>query len=234
MPKRGALIILITMIVSFCSISYELLLAQALSAFLENTVLRYSVTVGLYLFALGMGARAVEGKWLEHPVFQLLKIETALTFTGGFLIIGLYGLDYLFGATWIFSVFVHALILGIGFLSGMELPLLMDMLKEESADNENMILGFSYFGAVIGTCVFAFWFYPVAGLLRTAFITGILNGGAGILLNFCRGKKDQGFSRSFYNVLYVQLFLFFLIGVCWLYAGPISRFCLQLYLSRGA
>lgn len=232
MPKRGGLIIVITMIVSFCSISYELLLAQALSAFLENTVLRYSVTVGLYLFALGLGARAAEGRMLQQPVYQLLKIETALTLIGGFLIIALHGLDNVFGATLAFSIIVHCLILMIGFLSGMELPLLMAMHKEENS--ENVILGFSYFGAVIGTFVFAVWFYPVAGLMQTAFIVGALNGCAGVMLNLFRDKISPEFSRNFYIILYIQLFLFFSISVCWLNSDAISHYCLQLYLNRGA
>ena len=46
---------IITLILAFCSIVYELLLGQTLSAFFGNTVLRYSVTIGLYLFAMGMG-----------------------------------------------------------------------------------------------------------------------------------------------------------------------------------
>jgi spermidine synthase len=232
MPNRRGLVILITLVVSFCSISYELLLAQALSAFLENTVLRYSVTIGLYLFALGLGARAAEGRMLQQPVLQLLKIETALTLIGGFLIVGLYGLDNVFGAALIFSAFVHGLILMIGFLSGMELPLLMAMLKEENS--ENVILGFSYFGAVIGTFVFAAWFYPVAGLMQTAFIVGALNGCAGVMLNLFRDKINPEFSKSFYITLYLQLFLFFLISACWLNSDAISHYCLQLYLNRGA
>ena len=42
----------ITFILAFCSIVYELLLGQTLSAFLGNTVLRYSVTIGLYMMSL--------------------------------------------------------------------------------------------------------------------------------------------------------------------------------------
>ncbi|MGE0268795.1 MAG: hypothetical protein AB7S78_10120 [Candidatus Omnitrophota bacterium] len=234
MSRRGGLIIFITLIISFCSISYELLLAQSLSAFLENTVLRYSVTIGLYLFAMGIGARVVEGKVLRHSIFQLLKIETALTFIGGFLVIWLYGLDFLFEARWVFSLSAHGLIFLIGFLTGMELPLLMEMLKEDNPDNESTVLAFSYFGAVIGTVVFAFWFYPSVGLLQTAFIVGAMNGCAGLTLNFCRDKNNPELPKGFYVALYIQLFLFFVISICWLNSGSINQFCLQLYLNRGA
>ena len=57
-----SLIYFLTFILAFCSIVYELLLAQSLTAFLENTVLRYSITIGLYMFSMGYGALIAEKK----------------------------------------------------------------------------------------------------------------------------------------------------------------------------
>ena len=51
-----------TFVLAFCSIVYELLLGQSLSAFLGNTVLRYSVTIGLYMLSMGIGSLLAEGK----------------------------------------------------------------------------------------------------------------------------------------------------------------------------
>ena len=76
-----------TFILAFCSIAYELLLGQSLSAFLGNTVLRYSVTIGLYMLSTGIGAMFAEGKLVKRPMITLLKIELLLTVTGGFSVI---------------------------------------------------------------------------------------------------------------------------------------------------
>ena len=65
----------ITFILAFCSIVYELLLGQTLSAFLGNTVLRYSVTIGLYMMSLGIGSMIAEGRFVERPVTSLLRVE---------------------------------------------------------------------------------------------------------------------------------------------------------------
>ncbi len=73
-----------TFILAFCSIVYELLLGQSLSAFLGNTVLRYSVTIGLYMLSMGIGSLLAEGRFVKHPVITLLRVEIALTVTGGF------------------------------------------------------------------------------------------------------------------------------------------------------
>ena len=65
----------LTFLLAFCSIVYELLLGQALAAFLGNTVLRYSVTIGLFLLAKGIGAWLAEGRVARHPITSLLTLR---------------------------------------------------------------------------------------------------------------------------------------------------------------
>ncbi|MBZ0167016.1 MAG: hypothetical protein K8I00_09430 [Candidatus Omnitrophica bacterium] len=233
MPNRKILLIVITLLVSLCSICYELLLAQALSLFLRNTVLRYCVTIGLYLFAMGLGARSVEGKMLDQPRKQLLRVEILLTAAGGFLMLWLYGMDYLLGAGWLFSLLAHALILIIGYLTGMELPILMELMKEDDPQAESRVLAFSYFGAVLGTFVFAFIYYPLTGLLTAAFVTGMLNGCAGLLTHYIDAESDTAPTKSFYAMLYLQLALFVMMCVCLMFVPGINEFCLRLYLNQG-
>lgn len=233
MNSQSQRIIGVALIVSFCSICYELLLAQALSAFLENTVLRYSVTLGLYMFALGLGARTVEGKVLDFPIGRLLRIEIILTLVGGSLIFAMHAVDHFIDSRMILSLFAHALIIIIGFLSGMELPLLMDILKEDRRDSESLVLGVSYIGAVIGTIVFAFIFYPKLGLLTTSLIVGALNGIAGVLLNFCKNEEQEFDRTKFFTALYIQLSIFVVISICLIFSSQLNEFLLNLYLSKG-
>lgn len=80
-------------LLAFCSIIYELLLGQSLSAFLGNTVLRYSVTIGLYMLSMGIGALLAEGRFVKHAVTTLLKVEVLLTVCGGFSVIFLLLVD---------------------------------------------------------------------------------------------------------------------------------------------
>lgn len=233
MPDRKNLLIIITLTVSFCSICYELLLAQSLSLFLRNTVLRYSVTIGLYLFAMGLGARSVEGKRLEYPRLELLKTEILLTAAGGFLMLWLYGLDRILGAGLIFASCAHLLILIVGYLTGKELPLLMELMKEEDAQAESRVLAFSYFGAVLGTFCFAFIYYPVTGLILAAFLTGLFNSGAGLLTTYLDAAPSPEEARRFYPLLYVQVALFVAMAVCLIFSGALHDFCLNLYLREG-
>ena len=62
MSTKWSLIYVVTVLVAFCSIVYELLMAQTLTLLTGNSVLRYSTTIGLYLASMGIGAFLCRGK----------------------------------------------------------------------------------------------------------------------------------------------------------------------------
>jgi len=192
-----------TFILAFCSIVYELLLGQSLSAFLGNTVLRYSVTIGLYMLSMGIGSLMAEGKFVKHPVTTLLKIELLLTVTGGFSVIALLVLNSIGMPQLLFSAFAHLLIIIIGIFTGFEIPLLIRLKNLETGRSENSVLGIDYLGAFCGTVVFAFVFYPVVGLIPTAFFVASLNAAVGIGL-LTQASKVQPQDKTQYRVLIVS------------------------------
>ena len=146
----------LTFVLAFCSIVYELLLGQALSAFLGNTVLRYSVTIGLYMMSLGIGSMIAEGRFVARPAVALLRVETLLTLFGGGSVVLLFFIDST-GATGItLSITAHLLIIIIGVLSGFEIPLLIALKNLDAEYRDNAIIGINYLGAFLGTMTFAF------------------------------------------------------------------------------
>ena len=176
----------LTLVLAFCSIVYELVLAQAMGALLGNTFLRYNVTIGLYLAALGLGSMLCAKTGSTTSTSRLLIVEVCLALLGsagpllmflwdaavtrafvaagvplrGFLHHGLiYGFD-------------HALIVGVGVLSGFELPLLMRLAGE---DEEGRVLAIDYAGTLLGSAAFPLLLLPRLGLLGTASATGLLN-----------------------------------------------------------
>ena len=58
MPGKRSVwtVYLITLILSSCSLIYELLIAQSMAMLAANMVVWYSLTVGTYLAAMGIGA----------------------------------------------------------------------------------------------------------------------------------------------------------------------------------
>ena len=186
----------VTAVTALCSIVYELLLAQTLSALLGNTVLRYSVTVGCFLGALGLGA-ILCGSGAAGAARRLTRVELGLSALGGVAVPLFYLLDmvqrYVYGAVpsgspWedisplLFLVATHLVIIGIGLLSGFEVPLLLALGEQMRPRSTNRVLGVDYLGALVGSVLFPIYLLRVHGLLTTAFAVALLNALAALFL----------------------------------------------------
>ena len=54
--KNYRILMLTTLIISGCSMVYELIISAVSSYLVGDSTLQYSVTIGLYMFALGIGS----------------------------------------------------------------------------------------------------------------------------------------------------------------------------------
>ena len=225
------MIYIFTFILAFCSMAYELLLGQSLSAFLGNTVLRYSVTIGLYMLSMGIGSLMAEGRFVKSPVTALLKIELLLTVTGGFSVIALLVIDAAGLPPLLFSALAHSLIIIIGIFTGFEIPLLMHLKNLETKQSENTVLGVDYLGAFFGTVVFAFVFYPIVGLIPTAFFVATLNAAVGVALLTQTSKVQSHEHRQYRALIAVQSVLLIVLVACLSTASTINELFLRQYLE---
>ncbi|MCO4794115.1 MAG: hypothetical protein KC493_10400 [Bacteriovoracaceae bacterium] len=222
--------LVVTLLLSFCSIIYELTLANTLSILTGNYIWWHSWTIGFYIAGLGLGALKA-GKKL-NSWRELFWVEIGLSVLGSvsviyihFLYLIFYSYDYMaymggefYTASYIqnsfymkvfFFVFAQAATFLIGLFSGFEIPLLIKILKENtSKDYENRVLGFNYIGTLVGTLFFALIFLPKLDV----FLTGILV--AGINLIICvfilvkrRIKRDISVMTPCVLVLCLLLFL---------------------------
>lgn len=190
-----------TFMLAFCSIVYELLLGQTLSAFLGNTVLRYSVTIGLYMFSMGIGALLAGEKVLAHPALMLQVLEVILSILGAASVVLVFFVDLMAVPGWVLSIVAHALIIVIGILSGLEIPLLIEV-RSGVKNAASRILGVDYIGAFVGTVAFALWFYPKLGIFATAIFTASMNAVVGLMLPlYVRRYPDIQISRL---LMYLQ------------------------------
>ena len=219
-----------TFVLAFCSIVYELLLGQTLSAFLGNTVLRYSVTIGLYMMSLGIGSMIAEGRFVRNPVTSLLLVEVLLTLAGGSCVVLLFAVNALGVPPLLLSIIAHSLIIVIGILSGFEIPLLISLKNKESENRDNAIIGVNYLGAFAGTIVFAFVLYPFVGLVPTAFMIAFLNALVGVML-FTRVEYVEASRLGRYRaMLGLVSAMVIVLGYCLSAADEISESVVNLYL----
>lgn len=121
-----------TFVVAFCSIAYELVYSELLTVFFGGTVLRYSVTIGLYMFSLGVGS--VLSAQLGEPESNFLRTEVYLAVAGPAGALGIVAINSLPSITFagkepLVLALSHVPILVVGVLSGFEVPLLTDLVE---------------------------------------------------------------------------------------------------------
>lgn len=216
----------ITATLAFCSIVYELLIGQSLSAFLGNTVRQYCITIGLYMFSMGIGAIIAEGKLTKKPVLTLQIFEILLTIAGGTSLIFLYIINSINLAPLLIITLSYSLIIVIGILTGAEIPLLIEIHKSNKGLPQT-ILGIDYFGALLGTLAFAFFFYSKLGLFLTSFLIASLNALAGIFL-ITQERKLTGTSKKI-TIIPIALLIFLIILI--IKTTEISEYFTNYYLN---
>ncbi|AKH76004.1 polyamine aminopropyltransferase [Leptospira interrogans] len=166
------------LIISSCGLVYELLAGTIASYLLGETVTQFSLIIGTYLFSMGVGSWL--SKYLEKDLIpKFLEIELAIGLVGGFSSAILY---LSFGQIRYFQIPLFLLVILIGILVGLEIPVLLRILKKELQFKElvSRVLSLDYVGALLASILFPIFFAPKLGLMRTGFIFGILNVGVAL------------------------------------------------------
>lgn len=214
---------------ALCSMAYELLLAQILSAFFANTVLRYSVTIGLYMCFMGVGAFVADRYVANRPWRLLFKVETLLILLGVSAVPGLFFLDALNVSSGFLLLWAHMLVISIGFLTGFELPLLLALGDSELKSDRNRLIAFDYLGAFAGTVLYVFCLYPLSGLLPSLMAVASCNA-VGVLFLVLVWRPEFGTRVRVYWRGAILLLLLTLAGLAW--SGRIQEVCVRLYLHE--
>ena len=172
--KHSVALVISIFIAGLCSIVYELLIATVSSYFLGNSVVQFSITIGVYMAALGLGAylsRLVKGNVYRFFV----GMEILLGAIGGLSIPILYATYAL--APELFQICSVVLTLIIGVLVGYEIPLLTRLLEKFYALKVNIsnVLTLDYAGALLATLLFPFVLLPLLGPFRSSLVLGLTN-----------------------------------------------------------
>lgn len=230
----------LTIVVACCSILYEFLLAQSISTTMGNTALRYNLTIGLFIASMGFGALLYK-KFISKEYFkEFVKVELLLSLVGGVAPILVLIVDYLFNAfsrhsgisffsTWVqaplFTV-NHLLIVAIGFLSGLELPLLMDMSKQFKVTKGHYVLAYDYLGTLLGAILFPIVILPSLHIFTIGYVVSLIN----ILIAFFVMTKMKIDSKKYKTIVWVMLIVWVLMI---LNSGTINNLIIQKFYFGG-
>lgn len=160
-------------VVATCGLVYELLAGTLASYLLGDSVTQFSTVIGTYLFAMGVGAWMSRGVTTgELAVF--VRVEILIAAIGGSAAALLF---LAFDRVADFRLPLYGLVLVIGTLVGLEIPLLMRILKDRLAfaDLVSRVLAFDYVGALAASLLFPLVLVPQLGLIRTGFVFGLAN-----------------------------------------------------------
>ena len=161
-------------VVAACGLLYELAAGALASYLLGDSVLQFSTIIGTYLFAMGVGSWL--SRYFERQLpAHFLRIELLVALIGGTLPAVLFLANaYTPGA---FRFLLYGMVLVVGTLVGLEIPLVMRILKRNVAlkDLVSQVLTFDYLGALAVSLAFPLLLVPHLGLIRTGLLFGLLN-----------------------------------------------------------
>lgn len=219
------------------TIGYELISGSALTQLLGSSVFAFSLTIGIYLAALGVGGW-FSAKFSDTNIASgLILIEWVVAILGGSLALFLYWLygfvfniirnstftnfqGFILGAVFgeiIFTGLALGFLFLVGLLDGFALPLYSRLLAADERLGKALGKAFfwDYGGALIASISFPIIFYPWLGILKTSFLCGLANvfAAVAILCLVSRGKIILPQKISFWLKAGLALALLFnLIG----------------------
>ena len=166
------------LLIAACGLIYELIAGTLASYLLGDSILQFSTVIGSYLFAMGIGSWL--SRYIEKGlVGRFITIELMVGLVGGFSSSILF---LAFAYTHAFRLILYLLVLVVGILVGLEIPLLMRILKHrfQFRDLVAHVLTFDYLGALGASLLFPFLVVPKLGLVRGALLFGMVNAGVAL------------------------------------------------------
>jgi len=164
--KQLFILLLSILIVALCAITYQLIIGTVSSYLIGNSVYQFSLTIGLFMFAMGVGSFLSKGI-IRNLISNFVFIEVVLAVIGG----------------------LSSLLLFI-----LELPLLTRILSHKESIRHSIadVMSLDYVGALIGAVIFPLFLLPQLGLVRSSFAIGLINMGVAIInIRFFRAHLQR-------------------------------------------
>ena len=165
-----------------CGLVYEYVLSTLATQILGNSVEQFSLIIATLLFAMGIAGiaqKALKPNAALEDIFVWVELCLAVLGAASPFILYLS-----FAYLTHFGLVLYALAFLVGFLIGLEIPLLVRIntrwapsLRENLGD----VLSFDYVGALIGALIWAFLLLPTTSLVKISLLLASLNTIVGIV-----------------------------------------------------
>lgn len=192
-------------VIATCGLVYELIAGTLASYLLGDSVTQFSTIIGTYMFAMGIGS------WLSRYITKnllatFINIEILIGLVGGSAAAVLFAI---FEHVTSFRVPLYGIVALIGTLVGVEIPLLLRILKDELdfKDLVSKVFTFDYIGALVASILFPLLLVPHLGLIRSGFLFGIMNVGVALWLAYSVKQEIPRVQLLRASAILVMLFL---------------------------
>ena len=173
-PSRRTdfLLLAATFFIAVSGLVYELIAGAASSYLLGDSVYHFSLVIGLFMTAMGIGAYI--SRFVESPERGFVISQILLGLIGGF------SAPILFAAFALlenYSAFLFLVCLSIGALIGLEIPLIIRILEGRDALKVTIsnVLTADYIGALAAALLFPLVLIPHLGLMGASLLFGAMN-----------------------------------------------------------
>ncbi|MCQ2973266.1 MAG: polyamine aminopropyltransferase [Bacteroidales bacterium] len=217
--SKYKLLMLTTLIISGCSICYELIIS-ALSSYLKgDSVWQYSVTIGIYMSAMGLGSYI--SKFLKNNLFNwFVVVEIGVGVLGGLSSLVLFLANIYLVC---YQIVMYFEILVIGIFVGMEIPILTRIIENDENNLRvtiSSIFSFDYIGGLIGSIAFPLLLLPHLGYFCTAFLVGSLN----LIVSLIIVIKYKNHISHYLTFLYLAIIILIGMLIGTIFSENISKF----------
>ncbi len=173
-PGSPGILLISVFLVATCGLVYELIAGALASYLLGDSVLQFSTIIGDYLFAMGVGSYLAQFVGRRQPAVAFARLQNSIAFIGGFSAAAMH-VAYSYSGG--FRLTLYLLVFVVGLLVGVEIPLLMTILKRNYSFRElvSQVLALDYLGALLASILFPMLLIPYLGLIRTSFCCGLVN-----------------------------------------------------------
>ena len=165
--KNKQLLLLISVfVIATCGLIYELIAGTLASYLLGDSVTKFSLIIEIYLFSLIIGSFL--SKYIHKNLLGwFIQLEIIVGMVGGLSSSILFlSFEHVSG----FQIILYGLIITTGILVGLEIPLLMRILKDKLEFSElvSKVFTFDYIVALFASILFPLFMVPYLGLLNVA------------------------------------------------------------------
>ncbi|MGE0763314.1 MAG: hypothetical protein AB7N80_08550 [Bdellovibrionales bacterium] len=205
---------------------YEFVIAQTLAAVWGGTLLCYALVIGGFTLAMGLGSMSVAHvKDRQSAWFQLLRVEVLLTLVGTlgpWCVLALDPVHWPESFSLVLRVGSFAPCLAIGWYTGKELPLMMEIVTNHSQALK--VMACDYLGMFAGSLLFPLLLLPELGVWGTGLLVATINAVAALWILW---RAPQAIDRLWGSLQALQ---FIALLVAWTQIDGLTDFATSWFI----